>query len=309
MLSDVGLTTPVLFLVFNRPYATRQVFEKIREARPAYLFLASDGARPHAEGEKEKCEEVRRIIQDIDWPCKVETLFRDKNIGCKVAVSSGIDWFFENVEEGIILEDDCVPSRSFFSFCQALLEYFRDDSRIMMVSGLNVLGEWKSNSQDYHFGLGGTWGWASWRRAWDYFDVDMKLWSRPDAKTHLRHFLADEELYTNMVEVIDRVYNNELDTWDYQWAFARFINSGLSVNPSRNLVRNVGFGADATHTHAPRPQLPLYEMRFPLRHNEFVVVDRDYERMILDASWLTKRRNKRNPIDVVKAFARRMLRR
>ena len=165
------MKTPVLFLVFNRPDTTKQVFEAIRQAQPPRLYIASDGHRSDREGEWEKVKTVRDyVVNNIDWDCEVKTLFREKNLGCRIAVSTAISWFFENEEQGIILEDDCFPDQSFFPFCEELLWKYQDDKRIMMITGTNSLGTWKSELQSYHFSIyGSIWGWATWKRAWNLY--------------------------------------------------------------------------------------------------------------------------------------------
>lgn len=172
------LHTPVLFLVYKRPDTTRQVFEAIRQAKPPRLYIAADGPKKDLPEEAEKVKQVRDIVlSGVDWDCEVETLFRDENLGCKYGVSGGIDWFFENEEEGIILEDDTLPSQSFFWFCQELLERYKDDKRIMAISGDNFQNGIKRGACSYYFSrYNHIWGWASWRRAWGYYSVNMKLW-------------------------------------------------------------------------------------------------------------------------------------
>lgn len=269
----------VLFLIFNRPNLTQEVFDQIRRARPSQLFIAADGPRLNTLDDRERCIRARQIVEQVDWECQVRTLFRESNLGCKRAVSTAIDWFFEAVEEGIILEDDCVPSQSFFWFCQELLERFRSDSRIMMITGLNRLERWNDVKQDYHFAYGGIWGWATWRRAWQLYDVDISQWGEPEAMQALRDFVSNENIFAWLEDSLNRVARGAVDTWDYQWMFAMGINSGLSVVPSRNLISNIGFGPDATHTIRKYPEtvsLPTYEMTFPLRHRKTVVVDREY---------------------------------
>lgn len=180
-MSEFKLNVPVLLLIFNRPDTTQRVFHEIRGASPLQLFISADGPRENKPGEFEKCQITRDIVRQVDWDCEVYTNFRDKNLGCKIAVSSAIDWFFENVEEGIILEDDCLPSFSFFRFCEELLEKYRDDERIMQIGGTNLLSEWQRSDDSYYFSkYGAIWGWATWRRAWQYYDVNMKLW--PEVK-------------------------------------------------------------------------------------------------------------------------------
>lgn len=272
------LKTPVLFLVFNRPDTTQRVFEAIRAVRPERLFIASDGPREGNNGDKEKCERVRNIVTDIDWDCEVRTLFREKNLGCKNGVSSGIDWFFSQVDEGIILEDDCLPMKSFFRFCEELLQRYRNDNRVMQICGSNSLCGWRRNDDSYYFsGYGPIWGWASWRRAWIYYDVDMKAWPEVrEKKIYLDFFDRKREAYFRL-HLYDRVFAGEIDTWDYQWGFAKMLNSGLSVTPNVSLISNIGFGDDATHTATPNSvfaNMQTSNINFPLRHPKFVCRDR-----------------------------------
>ena len=240
--------TPVVFLVFNRPDTTFRVFEAIREAKPQKLLIIADGARfPE---EEDQCNKARSIIHKIDWNCEVLTNFSDVNLGCKLRVSSGLDWVFSEVEEAIILEDDCLPTQSFFFFCQSLLEYYRYDPRVMHISGNNFQFRNHATDCSYSFSkYGGIWGWASWRRAWQHYDRDMKTWS--DAKhNHRIDYIYDnwaEKLY--WTNIFDRVINGIPNTWDYQWLYARWMQKELSIAPAVNLVSNIGFNSNATHTN------------------------------------------------------------
>ena len=274
------LTTPILFLIFNRPDTTRRVFNEIRRGKPTKLFVAADGPRKNKKGENERCQAARDIINQVDWDCKVKTLFRGKNLGCKMAVSSAIDWFFENVEEGIILEDDCVPSQSFFWFCQELLEKYKDDERVMMISGTNVNIEWKSDLQDYHFSYyGGIWGWGTWKRAWNYFDVEMSKWKNTYWRKQIKYLIGEKQ-YKERARNYEKTFTKQLDAWGYAWSFARLINSGMSVVPSKNLISNIGFNSEATHTKNMRHKtnnLKRFEIELPLTDNPIVIVDGDYD--------------------------------
>lgn len=206
-------------------------------------------------------------MSHIDWDCKVKTLFRDKNLGCKYAVSSAIAWFFEQVEEGIILEDDCLADPTFFSFCQELLEKYRHDERVMMISGDNFQFGKNKTPYGYYFSrYTHIWGWATWRRAWKYYDVRMSLWPETRDSNFLARILSPQEAsYWN--QVFERTYRNEIETWDYQWTLACWIQSGLTIIPSVNLVRNIG-AAQGTHTTKfdTSPLPPLEIMTFPLLH-------------------------------------------
>ena len=293
----MGLNTPVLLIIFRRLDTTQHVFGAIRQAQPKQLFVAADGPREGKEGEAEKCRRAREIVKQVDWDCAVHTLFQEKNLGCGWGPASAINWFFENVEEGIILEDDCVPHITFFRFCEELLTKYRDDERIMMISGFNPLGKWKSESQSYHFSYtGASWGWASWRRAWDYYDIDMKLWGEPEVKNAVKHTVCHMETFNFFKRHFEATYNDINHTyWDNPWQFARLLYSGLSVVPSANLISNIGFfgEGETTNLGPAHPfvklvaNLPLYSLSFPLKEPYGVTDDRDFSRMCYLKAWKT----------------------
>jgi len=273
------LKTAVLFLVFNRLDTTKQVFEAIRTAKPPRLYIAADGARDTRPGEAEKVEAVRTyLLQNVDWECEVITLFRERNFGCKMAVSGAIDWFFEHEERGIILEDDCLPSQSFFWFCDALLERYEEDMRIWHIAGNNFHFGWQRDPDySYYFSYyGSIWGWATWRSRWAHYSVEMKHYDEVRAKNYLWDvFGSSKEAGFRLTNF--NAIRNGLDTWDFQWAYTRFINSGLSTVPTINLVKNLGFGEEATHTrhkHDKRADMAVFDMDFPLRHPKFVIRDK-----------------------------------
>lgn len=279
------MRTPILFLVFNRPDTTRDVFQAIRAARPPRLYIAADGARPDRSGERERSEEVRRTATAVDWPCEVRTLFRDRNLGCKLAVSGGISWFFEQEEEGIILEDDVLPDASFFPFCEELLDRYRFNPEIMMVSGDYFRGVDPGARASYFFSrYTHIWGWASWRRAWSRYDRDMKQWPALRNTDFLARVCdGDPGCSRHWTAAFDAVHAGQIDTWDYQWLFCSFVNSGLSVLPTRNLVRNIGFTGEATHTTDAAAwvgRLPVHSMDFPLRHPEGIKRDAASDRWV-----------------------------
>lgn len=280
------LQTPVLLIVFNRPHTTKRVFEAVRNAQPSKLFIAADAPRPEKVGEKEKCEEVRSIVSDIDWDCEVKTLFRIENKGCGLGPAEAITWFFEHVDQGIILEDDCLPSKDFFRFCSELLSQYANDSRVMMISGTNALGSWKDDIQSYHFSiLGGIWGWATWKRAWKFFDYRIENWANEEVKNRVKDILIDENLYLHRSKVYDHTLAGQnVDWWDYQWGFARVTQSGLSIVPSRNLITNIGFGEDATHTKdrfSDLANFKTYPLDFPLKTPNYLMVDRDFDKAFM----------------------------
>ena len=265
------LTTPILFLIFNRPDTTRRVFEKIRQERPAILFIASDGPRESKPGERAVCEECRNIVLNgIDWRCEVKTLFREENQGSGKGVSSAINWFFEHVEEGIILEDDVLPTKSFFSFCKEMLLRFKDDTNIMHVSGNNFqLSQIGSNSY-YLSKLPHSWGWATWRRAWQKFEFDLHSFNEDELKSYFNYPPIDNFWHTMFKNTKRELYNH---VWDYQWTYTIFLHGGLCVLPQYNLATNIGFGEEASHTSNSEDflaNLKAYDMIIPATEDKVV---------------------------------------
>lgn len=286
------LETPLLFLVFNRPEVTKRVFARIREAQPRRLFIAADGPRDSHLTDEKQCKKVREIVMAVDWDCEVKTLFNDENLGCGRAVSSAINWFFNTVEEGIILEDDTLPNETFFTFCQTLLSKYRHVPQVMQISGFNVCGIWKNSFQSYHFShFGGIWGWATWKRAWEQYDFDMLQWQNTEVKTHISRFFTKEQ-YLSRIKLYDKLYKKEVDTWDLQWTFAKLIHTGLSVIPSMNLIENIGFGKGATHTTDKNHiwgNIRANSMTFPLKEPVAIIQDEEYDRRHLQPRIIRKR--------------------
>ncbi|TCC97561.1 nucleotide-diphospho-sugar transferase [Pedobacter hiemivivus] len=236
----------VLFLVFNRADTTSKVFQAIKEAEPKRLYVAADG--PRNVDEFQKCKLVREIATNVTWDCELKVLFQEENLGCRVAVSNAINWFFEAEEQGIILEDDCLPSSSFFGFCSSLLEKYKDDDRIGHISGANFQNGIKRGESSYYFSrLPHIWGWASWRRAWNNYDVNMSSFAsfkESDLENLASHAPYKETWYKNLHDT----YHGKIDTWDYQYSYFTIIHNYLSIAPNQNFIKNIGFGADATHT-------------------------------------------------------------
>jgi len=272
------LETPVAFLIFNRPGTTGRVFEAIRAARPRRLLVVADGPRPSRPGEAELCRATRAVLERVDWRCEVQTRFSEENLGCRRRISSGLSWVFEQVEEAIVLEDDCLPEPSFFPYCAELLERYRRDERVAFVSGTSYQFGRRRGPYSYFFSrYPHVWGWAGWRRTWRRYDVDMALW--PEARDagwleqlHDRRFVRG--FWRTM---FDDTYAGRVDTWDYQLVFACQAAGALSVTPEVNLVRNVGFGDGATRTTRRNrfAEMPAAPMPFPLRHPPFVVRHRE----------------------------------
>jgi hypothetical protein len=249
------LETPVLFCVFNRPELTARVFEVIRAHKPKTLFIASDGPRKLVPADDAKIEEVRRIVANVDWDCQVEQRFLPRNVGCKLAVASAINWAFTYSEQLIILEDDCLPNPSFFGYCETLLDRYRDNEQIMMVSGNNFQDGRRSDASYYFSRLPHIWGWATWKRAWQHFDVDLSSWPQFKRDKKLRSIFKDADEYDHWSRTLDLQHAGGIDTWDFPWAYAVWSNNGLSILPEKNLVTNIGFGAGAAHTKDPKSKL------------------------------------------------------
>lgn len=251
------LNAPILFLIFNRPDHTQKVFWQLRAAKPKRLFIAADGPRPGVSSDKEACRLSRSfVLENIDWDCDVKTLLRDSNMGCGASIAQAISWFFEHVEEGIILEDDCLPDPFFFEFCTALLARYRNDGRIMHISGNNFQYGVKRGAASYYFSAySHIWGWATWRRSWSRFVYDI---SGLDHSKLLAGFKLygfnkrEREFWLAIFMKMSETKPN--DIWDYQWAHTIWRNSGLCILPNENLVVNIGFGSDATHTKMPPHQ-------------------------------------------------------
>lgn len=278
-------TPAILFIVFNRPAETRLVFNQIRQAKPKQLFIAADGPRINKPGEEELCKQTREITKEVDWDCEVQTLFRNENWGCGKNVSAAISWFFDHVEEGIILEDDCLPHPKFFPFCAELLERYRHDKRIAMVCGHNPLTQWATPYPYIYSKIGAIWGWASWKRAWDFYDYEFLKYEQAKKEDWLSNVFCYEREKLHRINVLNDVKSGKNDTWDYQWTFARLINNALSIIPSSNLVQNVGFGATATHTtihDAKFVNQPVFEIELPTVPPPFVFADVNFDRVRFD---------------------------
>ncbi|MBC7747664.1 MAG: nucleotide-diphospho-sugar transferase [Methylotenera sp.] len=287
--------TPILFLLFNRPETTQKVFSEIKKQKPQYLFLAADGPRPDNKEDIEKCQATRDIVLNgIDWDCEVKTLFRDENLGCGLAVTDAISWFFENVEQGIILEDDCLPNPSFFGFCETLLDKYKENQNVFVISGDNFQNGIKRGKASYYFSnYSHTWGWASWRRAWIHYDHNL---------TQLDHFKKSKKI--NKIDSRSAFGNYWLPKfedakkgdyhhiWDYQWMFAIWNNEGITVLPNVNLISNIGFGNEATHTHgdSARADISTNEIG-TIIHPPLIQIHKKADKYTSDVIFKVKRNN------------------
>ncbi|MBC8152267.1 MAG: nucleotide-diphospho-sugar transferase [Bacteroidetes bacterium] len=240
---------PVLFILFNRPDHARVVFEQIRTAKPARLFVAVDGPRAGRPDDQPRVDACVALLRRIDWPCELKTLIRTENLGCGQAVSSAITWFFEQVEMGIILEDDCVPAPDFFPYCRELLLRHQHNPSVMHIGGVNLQdGNWRGSGSYYFTRICHIWGWATWRRAWKLYDFSMKSFAQFKRENSIQTVLPAPEDQAYWMTAFQKAHDGQIDTWDYQWVYAVWTNRGLGALPNVNLIKNIGFDETATHT-------------------------------------------------------------
>jgi hypothetical protein len=279
-----ALLVPVVFVVFNRPGTTQRVFDAIAAARPAKLLLIADGPRQNKEGEAEACRKVRDIVSRVDWPCEVFKNFSEGNLGCQERIISGLTWVFSLVEEAIILEDDCLPDLSFFHFCHELLERYRGDDRVAAISGTNLVTKYLNTQASYFFSqVGGNWGWATWRTAWQRFDRNMEHWPQLKREKALSEIFVQPEIAKYWTRIFDSMHEKRgPNTWDYQWLYSCLINNSLTAVPRVNLVTNIGFGEGATHTESADMRLiaEVTAIDFPLMHPSSFIPLRSLDRRL-----------------------------
>lgn len=289
------LETPVALLIWKRPSTTEKVFEAIRKAKPSKLLVIANAPRPDRPDEVANAAATRAIIDRVDWKCEVLTNYAETFLSCKERIASGLDWVFENVEEAIIFEDDCIPDPTFFRFCSELLERYRDDERVVSIAGTSYQIPRDRTDYSYYFSRYNLlWGWATWRRVWQNYDVDMKLWPQIRDSGWLNDALMDSRAAEHWSRTFQRTYEG-FDTWDDQWVLSCWINSGLTIIPEVNLVSNIGFGVESTHTKDTydwRANMPTEPIAFPLRHPEFVLRDAKADSAIQEKYyyWLAKQR-------------------
>jgi hypothetical protein len=275
-MQNFKLRKPVLFIVFNRLDTTKKVFEEIRKSKPPKLYLASDGARKECVGENETVNNIRKyLLKNIDWECDVKTLFRKSNLGCKENVSKAITWLFENEEDGIILEDDCLPHKDFFRFTQEMLDLYKVDTRIMYISG-TCLPLGKLNlKESYHFTqYGCIWGWATWRRAWGKYDIKMNSYDAIKKKKYIKQIMPNLLTRLRYLWTLKSVKNGKINTWDIQWGLAIRANNGLIISPNNNMISNIGFNAEGvTHTQGSSKWESMLLKPLPSKiiHPEYII--------------------------------------
>ena len=288
---------PILFLVFNRYHTTVQVFETIKKERPKKLYIAADGPRDDVDDDLKKCAEVRKIFEMIDWDCEVFTLFQDNNLGPCKSQMTGINWFFEHENEGIILEDDALPDKTFYMFCYLLLDKYRYDHRVSMISGCNSQQQNKRGNADYYFSkLTNTYGCAMWKRSWNLMDTNLVDWPDFLNAGGMDDFSNSSGVRRKFKEVFGNIYSDpELRGWDYRFMFSSLKNGALSIAPNVNLIKNIGFGPGATNpvnTDSAQAMLETFNINLPLKHpsiisrnliaDEFESITSHYKRSVIE---------------------------
>jgi hypothetical protein len=282
VMSDFKLTTPVMLCIFKRMDTTKKVFAKIREAKPAKLYIVSDAARDNVENEIKRVAAVRDYVeQHIDWDCEVHKNYATSNMGCGNRMQSGISWVFEHEEQAIILEDDCEPDSSFFRYCQEMLEYYKDDEKVLMVSGNNPIGNLYQSEHEYFFShVPFLWGWASWRRSWKLFDYRLESWKDNKNNPLIRQAFPTRNAYWYYTAEFDNLSTGKYnDVWDYQFMYAGIINNMLCIVPSRSHVRNVGFSEESTHTDSIPDWLDcgMEPVRFPINYRKDIIWEKEFD--------------------------------
>jgi len=276
---------PILFVIFNRPDTTQRVFDEIRKQQPKFLYVAADGPRRNRADDIEKCSETRAIITQIDWDCKLKLLFREENLGCGKAVSSAITWFFENVEMGIVLEDDCLPHPDFFGYCRELLFKYKDSDKIHWIAGNNFdISSRLTDASYYYSAYNHVWGWASWRRVWKDYHYEISDFSKKEICHKIDNYfntLGERLYWKNRFQIIKNkkiAQKRGINTWDYQATFSMWMKNGLSILPQKNLISNIGFGVDATHTSTKQLTFTTKPI-LPIEHNLEIIQDKkvDYQ--------------------------------
>jgi hypothetical protein len=283
---------PILLIIFNRPDTSEKVFQEIRKQQPKYLYVAADGPRVDRPDDMEKCKVTRSIIDQIDWECDLKTLYRSENLGCGKAVSGAITWFFDQVEMGIVLEDDCLPNPDFFPYCRELLIKYKDNEKIMWIAGNNCdIKSCKTDSSYYFSKYNHVWGWASWRRAWKYYSYTLDHFDKRDIfkKINSQFLTLGEKLYwyTRYVIITHPKIRikRKINTWDYQATFSIWMNDGLSILPQNNLITNIGFGEN--ETHKSKKQF-IYDNKaiLPLIHNDIIIQDKKADCILYKSTYI-----------------------
>jgi len=270
---DYRIQTPVVLFIFNRPESTKKVLDELRKNDLKILYIIADGPRENSNNDIEKCDQARLLCDQIDWDCEVIRNYSQENLGLRKRIISGINWVFEKNEMAIFLEDDCIPNQSFFRFCDELLVKYIDDRRIMAISGDNFQKQKNVLPYSYYFSrYFHCWGWATWKRAWNYYDDSMSLWPILKKERFIQFYFEGHRKSSRYWEkIFQSVYDGKIESWAYRWTYSCWANSGLTILPKTNLVRNFGFGKDGTNTWGGVMSIPTQELEFPLQHPSYIL--------------------------------------
>ncbi len=309
MSTSQKLTTPVVLTIFTRLETVARVLGAIKQAQPPRLYVIADEGRTPEE--REKIKEVKELISQVDW-CEVRTNYAEQNMGPKKRLATGISWVFEQEEQAIILEHDCLPDPSFFTFCEELLKRYKDDERVMHIGGNNffrTFGVEYAYQDSYFFThIPHIWGWATWRRAWQYYDPEVKKWPEARDRYLLNDVFRDSAVAYRWASRFQEYYEGKVESWDGQWSFAVLSQGGLCISPAVNLVSNIGFGKKALTTKdmtSALANMQLHSLSFPLKHPSFMVVDEKAEAAIQrDVFQIGKTRSQRLKWKSKNAFPR-----
>lgn len=289
----------VLFVIFNRPDTTERVFEQIRAAQPKRLYIAADAPRPNFPEDKALCKQAKDIVKHIDWECDVKTLYKKQNVGLKEGVSSAVTWFFKHEEEGIILEDDCLPANSFFKFCDTLLEKYRDDTRIRHITGCNFQqGKKWGNSSYYFSNRTHVWGWASWKRVWKDYDLNLNKYNKNEVRQQLLNIYNEPLIAENWANIFNQVKAGKINSWAYPLDFINFFNNGLVIIPNENLITNIGFGSNATnitYNKSVFDHIPVTEID-EITHPIFILPEKKADLFIMNYNFQIDEKKRRQNI-------------
>lgn len=284
------LYTPVLFIIFNRPETTFRVFKEIQRAKPKKLYIFADGPRTECKSDFIKCQETRDITKQVNWDCNLKTKFMEQNLGCGPGPVTAISWIFEKENRAIILEDDCLPAQCFFVYCQQLLELYKNDTRIWVISGNNYNEERQVKGYSYFFSrYGHSWGWATWKRCWKHFDHQMKKWPIFKKDDKIYDAFPSKKEANFFSKNVDRIYKDKSSfshIWDFQFAFTVFSNGGLSIVPKYNLVKNIGYVGTHSNKKAPYHDRKVHNDYKIEKHPEFILPTRYYDDYHFKKHWL-----------------------
>ena len=283
------INTPIIFIAFNRPSTTSRVFNVIKRARPKQLYLVCDGPRPHVDKDEYACAAVKKILDKIDWDCNVYRDYSSENMGCRDRVYSGISNAFNHFESAIILEDDCYPDDTFFRYCEIMLEKYKDDERVMHINGTNQCGPDVINKDSICFSrFAHVWGWATWKRAWLKSDVTISKWPEYKQMGLINVLPFEKVVKDHLAHLFDSVYSGAMNTWDFQWQFQIFYHNGICITPNRNLISNIGFIKNSTHTSdeaSTFADLKRFPMRFPMQLPREVICNEEFDRIDANLSY------------------------